>query len=80
MIKKLPSRLHNLIIETYNLMLVSGHISEQWKSSMIIPISKPEKFNYNMVNVRPIALLDTFRKVHLETFNQNYKFQVGDDI
>ncbi|CAB4433890.1 unnamed protein product [Rhizophagus irregularis] len=43
-------------------MLVSGHISEQWKSSMIIPISKPEKFNYNMVNVRPIALLDTFRK------------------
>jgi len=39
-----------------------------WKSSNIAPIPKPQSFNYNMENTRPIALLDTIRKATTKIF------------
>src|SRR4030095_4604069 len=34
-----------------------------WQQSHIFPIPKPDKFEYDMSNTRPIALLDTTRKL-----------------
>ncbi|CAG8710035.1 13806_t:CDS:2, partial [Rhizophagus irregularis] len=42
--------LQRLIRDAFNLVLITGHIPSKWKSSTIIPILKPEKFNYNMDN------------------------------
>ncbi|CAB5191587.1 unnamed protein product [Rhizophagus irregularis] len=50
MIKKLPTQLQRLIRDAFNLVLTTGHIPSKWKPSTIIPIPKPEKFNYNMAN------------------------------
>ena len=40
----------------------TGKISDKWKISQIYPISKETDWHYNLDNVRPIALLETFRK------------------
>ncbi|CAB4403023.1 unnamed protein product [Rhizophagus irregularis] len=46
--------LQRLIRDSFNLVLITGHIPSKWKSSTIIPILKPEKFNYNMDNLRKL--------------------------
>ena len=40
----------------------TGRISKKWKISQIYPIPKEEDWQYNLGNVRPIALLETFHK------------------
>src|ERR1043165_3372816 len=40
----------------------SGLVPKKWKISQIYPIPKGEDWHYNLDNVRPIALLETFRK------------------
>ena len=40
----------------------TGKIPEKWKISQIYPIPKEADWHYNLDNVRPIALLETFRK------------------
>ncbi|EXX52053.1 hypothetical protein RirG_256390 [Rhizophagus irregularis DAOM 197198w] len=45
-----------------NLTLQTGLVPMAWKTSVILPIPKPINFEYNILNTRPIALLDCFRK------------------
>ena len=40
----------------------TGRIPKKWKVSRIYPIPKEGDWQYNLGNVRPIALLETFRK------------------
>ena len=40
----------------------TGRIPKKWKISQIYPIPKEGDWQYNLGNVRPIALLETFRK------------------
>jgi hypothetical protein len=42
--------------------IVTGKVPEKWKISQIYPIPKDVDWQYNLGNVRPIALLETFRK------------------
>jgi hypothetical protein len=39
-----------------------GDIPTKWKLSQLYPIPKGEDWNYNLSNVRPIVLIETFRK------------------
>ena len=42
--------------------ICSGKVPSKWKISQIYPIPKDADWRYNLNNVRPIALLETFRK------------------
>ncbi|GET63952.1 RNA-directed DNA polymerase from mobile element jockey-like [Rhizophagus irregularis DAOM 181602=DAOM 197198] len=59
-IKQLPEELILLLIRFRNLTLQTGLIPMAWKTSVILPIPKPTNFEYNIMNTRPIALLDCF--------------------
>ena len=61
-IKKLPENFTHLLISFINFCYHHSLVPTAWKSSNIAPIPKPQSFNYNMENTRPIALLDTIRK------------------
>src|SRR6266498_29979 len=62
-IRKLPESMHNVLINFVNISLSYGLVPSAWKTSHIFPIPKPQSFGYDMKNTRPIALLDTLRKV-----------------
>lgn len=78
----LPLSFVNHILRIYNYVLQQGIIPTAWKHSTIIPIPKPNNFNYIMENVRPIALLDTFRKffTRILTSRMNTIFTQHPDI
>jgi exonuclease III len=45
-----------------NICLKKGEIPIKWKLSKLYPIPKGEDWNFNLNNVRPIILLEAFRK------------------
>ena len=63
-IKKItnPETLNFLKI-LFNNIIKEGKIPNQWKQQSIYPISKKLEWRYNIQETRPIALLDTFRKI-----------------
>src|SRR6266542_1889563 len=69
-IKKLPVEFNEIIVALLNCCLSFSIILTQWKASHIISIPKPQKFEYDITNTRPIALLDTFRKVFTKIMTQ----------
>ncbi|GET04717.1 reverse transcriptase family protein [Rhizophagus clarus] len=62
LIKKFPEEIHLVIINFVSLSLKLGIVPKQWRSSTICPIPKPDAFNYNLNNTRPIASLDNIWK------------------
>ncbi|GBC01887.1 hypothetical protein RclHR1_04370008 [Rhizophagus clarus] len=59
----LPPTFVEVILALYRTIFLTGLVPADWKFSTIFPIPKPEKFEYNMANVRPIALLEVVRKI-----------------
>ena len=53
-----------------NLCLFKGDIPVKWKIGQLYPIPKGEDWNYNLSNVRPIVLLEAFRKTVVRIVNQ----------
>ena len=47
----------------------TGNIPEKWKISQIYPIPKETNWQHDLENVRPIALLETFRKCMTKILN-----------
>src|SRR6266542_1121638 len=61
-LKNLPDSMIFIVLCFINLTLKTGIIPALWKISNVIPIPKPNAFHFDILNTRPIALLDTFRK------------------
>jgi hypothetical protein len=61
-IQQLPEEMVLLLILIGNVTIQTGRIPKAWKTSVILPIPKPINFEYDVLNTRPIALLDCFRK------------------
>src|SRR6266496_70843 len=70
LITHLPSIYIELTLKLFNVILRTGLVPNEWKLSTIIPIPKPHKFGYDMTNVRPIALLDVFRKIYTKILTE----------
>ena len=62
-IHNLPMSALNSIVQVYNKIWSSGHIPQNWKHSIIIPILKPEKNKFETNSYRPISLLNTMAKI-----------------
>jgi len=45
------------------LCLKVGEIPTKWKIAQVYPIPKNVEWGYSLNNIRPIALIETFRKV-----------------
>ncbi|GBB90330.1 hypothetical protein RclHR1_17250003 [Rhizophagus clarus] len=54
--------LHKLIIDFVNITIRVGIISDYWKQLYLCLFPKPNHFDYDLNNIRPIMLLDTIRK------------------
>jgi hypothetical protein len=46
-----------------NLVLKIGEMPKKWKIAQVYPIPKDVDWEYNLNNIRPIALIETFRKL-----------------
>jgi hypothetical protein len=42
---------------------MTGEIPSKWKVAQVYPIAKDVEWGYSLNNIRPIALIETFRKV-----------------
>ena len=76
--KHLPDLVHALIIRFFNWSLHTGFIPRRWKQSHIYPIPKPKPFNLDLNNVRPIALLDVFRKGFTKLITERLSRKLSD--
>ena len=63
MIKRLPIKTQELLLKIYNGIWISGILPQSWKSSVIIPVSKPGKDPKSPKSYRPIALTSVLCKV-----------------
>ena len=52
-----------------NKCIILGIMPKKWKLGMLYPIPKREDWCYNLNNVRPILLLETFRKTVVRILN-----------
>jgi ribonuclease HI len=62
LIKKVGIRARSIFKHLANMCIQEGDIPTKWKFSQLYPIPKGEDWNYNLSNVRPIVLIETFRK------------------
>ena len=40
-----------------------GEIPKKWKIAQVYPIPKDVDWRYSLINIRPIAFIETFRKI-----------------
>jgi exonuclease III/ribonuclease HI len=62
LIKKVGPLALRVFRQLASICIQEGEIPVKWKLSKLYPIPKGENWNYNLANVRPIILLETFRK------------------
>ena len=63
LIRKAGSLAQELFLVLANKCIKEGDILTKWKVGQLYSILKGENWNYNLANVRPIVLLEAFRKV-----------------
>ena len=63
MLKHCHSSLHSAILELFNKIYSTGTFPQAWRSSIVIPIAKPNKDPQSPTNYRPIALTNTLCKL-----------------
>ncbi|GES72693.1 tbingi protein [Rhizophagus clarus] len=61
--KKFPKTYHNIILTLFNDILATQIIPSKWQEALLYPIPKLEYWNCDLSKIRPIILLDTFRKI-----------------
>ena len=56
MLKHLPSKSHQALLDIFNDIWETGKFPESWELYTIIPVPKPRKDHTEPINYRPIAL------------------------
>jgi hypothetical protein len=76
MIKNLPRSAMLHIIAFFNLLWERGVIPSRWKSSIIVPILKPQKDAKLASSFRPISLTSCFCKIYESVINNRLKWHL----
>ncbi|GBC23530.2 RNA-directed DNA polymerase from mobile element jockey-like [Rhizophagus irregularis DAOM 181602=DAOM 197198] len=75
-IAQLPEELVLLLVKFGNLTLQTKLVLMTWKTSIILPIPKSINFKYNILNIRPIALLDCFQKTFTKMITNRLSYVI----
>jgi hypothetical protein len=62
LIKKAGAKAHSIFRILADRCIAEGNIPAKWKIGQLYPIPKGEDWNYDLSNIRPIVLLEAFRK------------------
>src|SRR5271170_6329477 len=68
-IKNLGPNSRTLLLQIFNLILITGKILKDWKEGRIYPIPKSKDWQGDINITRPITLLDTSRKIFMKLLN-----------
>ncbi|GBB87496.1 hypothetical protein RclHR1_13990006 [Rhizophagus clarus] len=69
-IKHLSQLGHSYLLHIYNYCFNNNCIPSAWKSAYIFPIPKPQDWNSELNNTRPITLLETPRKLYVSILSK----------
>ena len=69
LLKHLPKKSLDLLLEIYNQIWITGVFPDSWKEATIIPVPKPGKDSTNPSNYRPIALTSCICKTFERMIN-----------
>ena len=69
-IKYLPTSFLEHLVLLFNFIINTSTIPSAWRHALLYPIPKPHDWEGQLVNTRPIVLLDCLRKVLVKIINQ----------
>src|ERR1700722_1925224 len=72
MIKHLSDELQEVLYNFICACIRLNNIPQQWRQATIYPIPKPKPYDCNLVNTRPITLLETPRKALISLLNRRF--------
>jgi hypothetical protein len=70
LIKRAGKKTQDLFRAFADLCLEIGEIPMKWKVAQVYPIPKDVEWGYSLNNIRPIALIETFRKIVTKTITR----------
>src|SRR6266498_1038725 len=62
MLQHLGTRTSEFLYDLICLCIETGEILKKWRLAVVYPIPKPQEWNCELKNTRPITLLETVRK------------------
>src|SRR5260363_248835 len=72
LIRAASSAAHKVFRKFLSLCFHLGKVPKKWKLASIYLIPKEKEWNYSLANVRPIALLETFRKCMTKIYTDRF--------
>ncbi|GBB90362.1 hypothetical protein RclHR1_01730010 [Rhizophagus clarus] len=73
-IKHLSQLGHSYLLHIYNYCFNNNCIPSAWKLAYIFPIPKPQDWNSQLNNTRPITLLETPRKLYVSILSKRLNY------
>ncbi|GBB86125.1 hypothetical protein RclHR1_12590006 [Rhizophagus clarus] len=73
-IKHLGYQARSYLLHIYNYCFINNCIPSAWKLAYIFPIPKPQDWNSQLCNTRPITLLETPRKLYVSILSKRLNF------
>ncbi|GES90940.1 ribonuclease H-like domain-containing protein [Rhizophagus clarus] len=73
-IKHLGQSGHSYLLHIYNYCFNNNCIPSAWKLAYIFPIPKPQDWNSQLSNTRPITLLETPRKLYVSILSKRLNY------
>src|SRR6185437_8117815 len=71
MIKRLLTMVLNILLEIFNYCIKNQVVPKVWKQGLMYPISKKSIFSGNLVQTRPITLIEHRRKLFTKILTIN---------
>ncbi|CAB5348537.1 unnamed protein product [Rhizophagus irregularis] len=79
MLKHLSDDCNHILYYLICKIIELGYLPKQWKEATVFPIAKPKPFNCELLNSRPITLLETTRKALISLLNRRLAIILKDN-
>lgn len=70
-IKNLPILGSQTLLHIYNTIWIIGFFPDQWRNANVIPIPKPRKSKFEILNYRPVSFISTLSKLLERIINKH---------